>query len=416
MIQRGPTIHRSGRRRPRDWVRAPPWRAPVFSAAPPDRPSEAVGPSRRVSIVPYPNVWLRLDRAGHEQTGAPAPEGGELPPFFACQKTTPQGHADYPAGRVDMARSGFILVPWRRGMWGAAARDRDRIWTIADSGGTEIVEVLPSRGFPKAARMGKLERKDAGPQAPSAVSCRTWTVAEMARWRALGYRVFATLLLPPEDGRIRWLAAMAAELRQFEDDLAMFAFFGPWQRFVGALLGLQGRGITKVQVEYVRLFQVNPAGAPCFPYESYYVSASPEAVGWIAAQLQQTYAGAGLDLAPDLHESPDHGAVELEYMSYLCQQEAAAWERAATDDGLRLLGQERAFLRGHLGRWFSVFADQVRITTREALYSTGIHAADAFVQHDLDLVDTMYRDIDRLRRQMGPPWGVGKTGTKERDT
>lgn len=299
-------------------------------------------------------------------------------------------------------------------MGAGAARDRDGVSTTVGAGGPEIVKLLPPRGSPDAAPTGKPDRQDAGSGALRPLGCRTWTVAEVARWRALGYRVFAALLLPPEDRRIRWLAAMAGELRRHDDDLAMFAFFGPWQRFLSALLRLQGRDITKVQVEYVRLFQVNPEVAPCFPYESCYLSPGREAARLVAVQLQQTYARAGLDLAPDLNESPDHGAVEMEFMCYLCQQEAAAWERASIDDGLRLLGQERAFLRGHLGRWFSIFADQVRIATGEDLYSTGVHAADAFVQHDLDLVETLFRDIDRLRKQMGLPQGGDRVRTEGR--
>jgi anaerobic sulfite reductase subunit A len=119
-------------------------------------------------------------------------------------------------------------------------------------------------------------------------------------------------------------------------------------------------------------------------------------MGWLTARLQQMYAYAGLALEPSRNESPDHAAVELEFMAYLCGQEAAGWTEADRDAAIRALKQQRSFLRHHLGRWFGDFARRVQASTDEPLYAAAGEAADAFIQHDRDLVEVIIGEIDLL--------------------
>lgn len=231
----------------------------------------------------------------------------------------------------------------------------------------------------------------------SARQRRAWDVATLAGWRSVAYRVSAALFLPPEQQRLSWLRVASGELRAYHDELAGLAFFGPWQRLLEALGELGEEGLPRLAQEYVRLFSVNPSGAPCFPYESCYVETDDQAAGWVSVHLQHTYRQAGLTVSPALHESPDHVAVELELMGYLCGQESEAWERAASDDAIRNLQQQRMFLGVHLARWFTIFARQVQATAGEPLYALAAEAADAFIHHDRDLVDLLSNDLKRLR-------------------
>lgn len=229
----------------------------------------------------------------------------------------------------------------------------------------------------------------------------TWTIADLAAFRAAAYRLFAALWLPPEAPRLAWLATTARRLRASASAVATLGFFGPWQQLVGRLTELGQQSPTALQAEHVRLFSLDPAGTPCFPYESYYVEAGGTTAGWVALQLERTYARAGLRLAAALPEPPDHAAVELEFMAYLCAQEAAAWEQAAPDAGLQFLREQRRFLRVHLARWFPLFLSQVRARATQPLYAAGADAASAFVHHDRDLLDTLVDEIARLQSVAG---------------
>lgn len=225
---------------------------------------------------------------------------------------------------------------------------------------------------------------------------RSSSLGEVANWRTAAYRVFASVLLAPEPRRFIWLGATAGELRAHDDALAELGFFCSWQRLLAALEGLDVRDTIRLSEEHVRLFSVSPSGTPCSPYESSYVETGGEGAGWVKAHLQHTYRRAGLAISGSLNESPDHVAVELEFMSYLCRQEAADWERRTPDQAVQLLAQERMFLRTHLGRWFGDFGRLVQATTVEPLYALAAEAAGAFVEHDRDLVDALSNDVRRL--------------------
>lgn len=248
------------------------------------------------------------------------------------------------------------------------------------------------------------QRASAGPRlaarppglASRAARRRAWSVAALAGFRAVAYRTFAALLLHPDRQRLQWLGATARQLRPYDEPLAAFAFFGPWRRLLDRLEALEAQDLAALQSDHVRLFNLDSESAPCFPYESCYLAPTSQDTSWLAVQLQHTYARAGLSLAPTLNERPDHAAVELEFMASLCRQEAEAWERAAQEDGLAALAQQRLFLRVHLERWFGPFTRQVRARAAEPLYALAAEAAEAFVTHDGDLVEAMLGALEPL--------------------
>ena len=63
------------------------------------------------------------------------------------------------------------------------------------------------------------------------------SLLDLARLRYVAYRVFSTLFLYPDEGRLVTLRAAVRELQQC-DLQAAFAFFGLWQRLLGVLLEL----------------------------------------------------------------------------------------------------------------------------------------------------------------------------------
>jgi anaerobic sulfite reductase subunit A len=214
---------------------------------------------------------------------------------------------------------------------------------------------------------------------------------ELARLRQGCYRFSGALFLYPDQERLANLVAAAGELQEGNESLAAFPFFGPWQRLLTTLQGLAEGDAAEVREEYMRLFLVNPQ-AP--PYESFYMDPERRVAGWIAAQLAHEYTKRGLALSPSLQESPDHVAVELEFMAFLCSLEAQAWERKVLEESAQALEWQHAFLRRHLVRWFPAFVRQVVVADQEGLYAVAAEAAGALIHHDQDLIALL---SDRLR-------------------
>ncbi len=227
----------------------------------------------------------------------------------------------------------------------------------------------------------------------------TLDVGDLARFRQAAYRLFSTMLLYPDGERLKTVTTVAGELGDQTDFLATSSFFIQWRELLDVLQGLSGVNTAAIQEEYVQIFMVNPDYAPCLPYESAYAEEGSNP-GWTAVELEREYAAAGLALASSLREAPDHAAVELEFMAFLCNQEASAWEARHLDEGIDALKRQSAFLEGHLGRWFPVFARRVAEKDSSKIYATVTRAAEAFISHDRGLVEAL---VDRFESRAETP-------------
>lgn len=213
-------------------------------------------------------------------------------------------------------------------------------------------------------------------------------LADLARFRQAAYRIFGTMLLYPDEERLRTVATVAGELGDQADFLATFSFFIQWRELLDVLQGLAGVQPASVEEQYVHVFIANPDYAPCLPCESAYVG-SAAAPGWTAVQLEREYAAAGLSLAPSLKEAPDDAAVELEFMSFLCNREASAWEAKRPREAVETLKRQANFLEQHLGRWFPAFARLVAARDNGEIYAPLTRTAGVFISHDRGLVEAL---------------------------
>lgn len=216
-------------------------------------------------------------------------------------------------------------------------------------------------------------------------------LADLARFRQAAYRLFSTMLLYPDEERLKTVAAVAGELREYADTLAAFSFFLEWRELLDTLRGLADLKPERVQEEYVHVFIANPDYTPCLPYESAYLGSRGATTGWTAVELERKYAAAGLSLSPTLKEAPDHAAVELEFMSLLCDQEACAWEGRRLADGIEALKRQVAFLEQHLSRWFPAFARGITRRDSSEIYAAATRTAEAFISHDRDLLQALVK-------------------------
>ena len=213
----------------------------------------------------------------------------------------------------------------------------------------------------------------------------------LARLRQGLYRFFAASLLYPDAERLALLIE-ASRLLDAED-LHAFAFYGPWRRLRGALEDLLDRAEVGLEEEYVRLLLVSGDGALCPPHEAFYLAPPGPAIGLVLAELEQEYARIGVSPSGELRSFPDHAAVELEAMAFLCDGEARARENKGPGEVDGALADQRAFLGQHLGRWFPIFTGRVMKLSAGSFYAAVVGAADAYVRHDLDLLSLLAKGV-----------------------
>jgi TorA maturation chaperone TorD len=176
----------------------------------------------------------------------------------------------------------------------------------------------------------------------------------------------------------------------------ILAFWGPLERFLSSLHKVDSADRAELEAAHVRHFMLTSEGIACPPYESAYLPR--EAVGWLMAELDRQYARAGFAVNPAFGESPDHAAVELEFMSVLCGDEARAWKRERFADGVERLDRQAGFLDQRLCRWFPELARRVASRDESGFYAIATDAARTFIAHDLELVTAL------LGRFRGAGW------------
>ena len=240
---------------------------------------------------------------------------------------------------------------------------------------------------------------------PKSAGAKDLHIEDLAGFRQTAYGLFSSMLIYPDEARLAISRAAAVELRKQAGGTLGFAFTGQWQRFLASLTEVTDH--RALGEEYVRLFMHNPALDPCLPYESVYANPEGGAAPWIMTLLEQEYASAGLWLSPSTNDMPDHVAVELEFMAFLCGKEADAWNGEDIGEGLRYLELQSGFLNRHLVRWFPTWARKVIKGNDGGVYAIVAEAAQAFIVHDQDLVGVL---LSRLRE--APAVSGGSVGSE----
>ncbi|MFQ6016214.1 MAG: molecular chaperone TorD family protein [Anaerolineae bacterium] len=138
----------------------------------------------------------------------------------------------------------------------------------------------------------------------------------------------------------------------------------------------------ELSLTYNRLF-FGPGRPVAPPYESVYRDRCGLVMGEPAARVAQLYAEEGLSLSAESKELPDQLSVELEYMAYLTISEAEAWQKGDTEKARNYLSKEVAFLTEHLGRWISLFCNQIEAGTDHPFYTSLARLTRSYIEGDL---------------------------------
>jgi len=137
-----------------------------------------------------------------------------------------------------------------------------------------------------------------------------------------------------------------------------------------------GTSCAEFESEYIRLFDVGPAGPPCPLYGGMYIGDRMK----VMEDATRFYNFFHLRLSPQMRELPDHITTELEFLHYLTFREAAACQNGL--DVSSLLRAERDFLARHLCKWLPKL--QARLAKQSALpfFPALVRFAAAFLAAD----------------------------------
>lgn len=126
--------------------------------------------------------------------------------------------------------------------------------------------------------------------------------------------------------------------------------------------------ITRLGVDRTRLYRGLKRGyGPPPPYESVYQGSHTVMAG-SALQVKRVYSDRGYRPPPIGNEPPDYVGIELDFLRFLCCEEAAAWRSRDKDKAQDYINTEYDFINNHVGSWVPRFCDEVLTHAREDFY------------------------------------------------
>ena len=225
-------------------------------------------------------------------------------------------------------------------------------------------------------------------QGPEVMKKSSQAPRQDAHARADMYAFFAAVYLrPPTPSLMRYLLA-----ENFLEELT--SLFG--EEIVADLRKIAAdtypdSDFAAVDQEYMSLFAV-PTGRYVTPFEDVYRGIGSEGMlqrgpllGERAIAARRKYRAAGADMDRECRELPTHIGVELAYMSFLCERQAAEMdddEQKIAADGDRYRELQIRFLREHLNNWFPQLNQTIQANAKSSFYRGMARITAVFLDHD----------------------------------
>lgn len=212
------------------------------------------------------------------------------------------------------------------------------------------------------------------------------SLATLARWRQGVYRLLAALLLYPEAPTLATAPQAARHLRQRGNLFAPLAFYPLLERLWALVEALTPDDTPRLQQEYAYLFTPASTSLGIPLRETAYLDPSLSTPGEVLASLERHYAKAGVRPLTQGGTGPDHIAVQLEFVSFLCGKEADAWEGRAPLRAREAQDRQVEFLEEHPCRWLPYLHRALKRSADGSLFTLTAESAWAMVRHDADLL------------------------------
>lgn len=222
------------------------------------------------------------------------------------------------------------------------------------------------------------------PTRPAEDAAGASTVARLAEMRGLAYGFLSGVFLRPDGTHVETLVAAVPELRRRSRPFSDLASAPSWGALLDAVAGITDESRETMAADYASLFAMGAAEGWCTPCESANSRRADAEGGSIRSRLQLTYSLVGLfPLATE--EPPDHLAVELEFMSVLCSEEARAWQTEHPDEAGVWLRRQSGFLDTHVLRWLPRFDRRLCRVAPASFYAKLVGEILTYASHDREL-------------------------------
>lgn len=131
-----------------------------------------------------------------------------------------------------------------------------------------------------------------------------------------------------------------------------------------------------LSIDHAELF-VGPFELIAAPYGSVYMEGRRTVMGESTINVAQYYQEAGLSV--DIKEPPDHIAIELEFMYFLCSKEATAISEGQLDESNHYRELQKLFFLSALQPWVGRFCEKIRGGTDNEFYLSIANCLDSFL-------------------------------------
>ncbi len=170
-------------------------------------------------------------------------------------------------------------------------------------------------------------------------------------------------------------------------------------RFLQDFTGAE-EGYRALKLEYDALFRV-PGDRYTRPYEAVHRhkrTGGKRTTGGLVwgpatVAVQKVYSQAGAAISEKFKELPDFIGLELEFMRFLCAQEAEAWERDDADTASRYRGWQQKFLSEHLAQWVEAFCQELAAQAESDFYRGLAEMTQEYVVWDCAEVKGLIEEI-----------------------
>jgi TorA maturation chaperone TorD len=125
--------------------------------------------------------------------------------------------------------------------------------------------------------------------------------------------------------------------------------------------------IETLLIDHTALF-IGPSQPKAMPYGSFWQTDDQSMRQDATMAVVEIYAQGGFEVDEDVHDFPDHVAVELEFLYVLIFAQNQAQLSGNADDLSAANALHRRFLDEHLGTWFDAFAASVNSGAETAFY------------------------------------------------
>ncbi len=194
--------------------------------------------------------------------------------------------------------------------------------------------------------------------------------------RAATYKLLAECYYPPVEEMLQHASELGRSLKTVNSPVAEAV-----GRMEAALLS--AGGFDELAIDHARLF-VGPFALLAPPYGSIYLEGERRLMGDSTLDAGECYNEVGLEVASGFNGTPDHIAVELEFMHYLVIKEIEAQADGDLVRARHYRQKQGSFLERHLAAWVPDFSRRVEELAQTPFYQGLAAATRMFIESDFD--------------------------------